>query len=154
MIERDLRRWLKKVWGGGLLWTEAARGGTVGLPDVTIPLRFDLPVELKVWSRTSKGIRCEVRPAQIRYHRKSAAQKRRTAFLIAVDEGDDGPVFAFPGYQVPIEPYPTRLSLFWVGTLKTPPAEARERLVAILEDENFWGTNVLDSSLCESRVHV
>lgn len=57
--EDDLRDWLRSAWieriWGPLIWVEAARGGTVGAPDVFVPVpRFGyIPVELKHWPRKS-----------------------------------------------------------------------------------------------------
>jgi hypothetical protein len=50
VIESNLRNWLREVLGDRVAWIEAARGGTVGLPDCLIKTKTmaNLPVELKV----------------------------------------------------------------------------------------------------------
>jgi hypothetical protein len=135
MRESDLRSWLREVWGEGLQWVEAARGGTTGQPDVLLPLKFGrLPVELKVWGVTRKGIRAEIRPAQRRYHILEARAGRRTAFLVAVDYPDDetAELFVFPGSLMPVEPY---------GRLRMdglPWDITKGELIRELERESFW----------------
>ncbi len=88
MKEKDLRKWLKeqhkmrdKQRWGSLLWTEAAMGGTSGLPDCAVqflgsvegeePVRFAerFEIELKVWAADQGGLLLNIRPAQVAYHR-------------------------------------------------------------------------------------
>ncbi len=138
MVESEIRSWLKKVWGKGLSWTEPARGGSVGLPDVTIPLlKFeggDIPLELKrgIWKR--KGLFVEVRPSQIRYHRLAAERGVLTAFLI-VDNSDDGCVFLLPGWKPPQKKYVAwDVMMMPVCSMSAHHIVAKDRLIQCLSD--------------------
>ena len=149
MSEATVRKWLKKVWapGGDVLWTEAARGGTVGLPDATIRVPsndedWDLPIELKFWERTRKGVNCKLRPAQIRYHRKSAVAGRKTALLIGTpvqsSNGGDVAYFLLPGKYAPVVNYPDMLPWVLVGHECTNVNVVFKRMVDFLNSEKFW----------------
>lgn len=86
MNEKNLRRLVKKVFKDNVEWVEQARGSTVGMPDCI--LNFDghtIPVELKYWKRTRKGLKTVMRPAQIRYHKMAVKKNVRTAILFAED---------------------------------------------------------------------
>lgn len=145
-IEADLRRWLKAVWGPGLNWVEQASGGTVGFPDVVLNLPSgQLPVELKMWRETKRGIACKVRPAQIRYHRLTAQDGGKSALLVGVDGIDKQQyeIFVLPGWAVPHSTYPgvkfelmaSKHLIAWSRD-KNPGAKAR--LIKKLESEDFW----------------
>lgn len=142
MSENDLRSWLKKVWGSGLIWHEPARGGSVGVPDVELPMSFGLlPIELKFWERTVKGLRCEVRPSQRRYHRLAALAGRRTAFLVLSShpKNNQFEVSAFPGFAVPMIPYPSPpILMTHINFEKASKVFSREQIVMILESKFFW----------------
>src|SRR6266849_7084896 len=103
-----LRERLRREWPGPgeLAWVEAASGGTVGLPDVFIPLgphHGYMPVELKWWEVTKSFegydyISMTARPAQIRFHRLAAEAKQRTAFLALLS---DDRIALLPGNKFP-----------------------------------------------------
>jgi hypothetical protein len=107
VIESNLRNWLREVLGDRVAWIEAARGGTVGLPDCLIKTKTmaNLPVELKVIHEQKSGLKFTIRPAQVRYHALSARDGRRTAFLGIVGERDRFVVSAVPGHRMPLQ-YP------------------------------------------------
>ncbi|SRR5216683_4741258 len=107
--ENVLRERLRKEWRGPgeLAWVEAASGGTVGLPDVFIPLGLRhgyMPVELKWWEVGRVGtylagsVKMTARPAQIRFHRLAAEAKQRSAFLALLSLGD---IVLLPGNRFP-----------------------------------------------------
>ncbi len=106
--ESILRERLRREWRGPgeLAWVEAASGGTVGLPDVFIPLgscHGYMPVELKWWEviQSFEGhdyISMTARPAQIRFHRLAAEAKQRTAFLALLS---DDKIALLPGKRFP-----------------------------------------------------
>ena len=117
MVEGDLRDWVRRAWPGDsdLVWVEAGRGGTVGLPDVNLPIAMRrgsvhnparLPVELKHWEQTRYGVRAEMRPAQRRYHIMEARAGRRSAILASVTRSDgDFDTVLIPNHLCPLEPY-------------------------------------------------
>lgn len=93
--ERALRLWLREEWPaqkfGELIWTEAAHGGTVGAPDVAVPLGGAAgycPVELKWWHTTPGHVHMTSRPAQKRLHLLAHARGCRTAYLAMLPTGD------------------------------------------------------------------
>jgi hypothetical protein len=134
MNESDIRHWLREAFGEGLQWVEAARGGTVGQPDVLMPTKFGkLPVELKFWSRTRKGIRAEIRPTQRRFHILEARAGRRTAFIVGLQANEkDLSLFAFPGHRAPLEPY----GKLWLSAL--PWWATRMEILEVIEEPKFW----------------
>jgi hypothetical protein len=86
--EAGLRKWLRREWRpewGPLIWVEAARGGTVGAPDVFVPIPGYgyVPVELKYWPDWKP----KMRPAQRRLHTMIGATGFRSAVLSYVGEG-------------------------------------------------------------------
>lgn len=105
MLELRLRHWLKDILGDDhLQWIEPARGSSVGVGDaeIMLPRNGKLPVELKVWSQTRLGLRCDMRPAQIRYHYMTwFREKSNTAIIYAVERN----VFVVAGKYVPKDKY-------------------------------------------------
>lgn len=147
MKERDLRDWLKEVFGKELRWFEHGFGGTAGIADVNIPLGSgaSLPVELKMWERGLKGIACDVRPSQVRYHVLEALAGRRTAFLVGLGNGTDFELIAFPGLLVPRERFPKHsfphsyISIGAKAGLKTFGKEhMKGSLQTLFASEAFW----------------
>lgn len=105
--EADFRGWLRRAWlddlWGPLIWVEAARGGTVGAPDVFVPVPGSgyVAVELKFWPRKAKRgarsvlerwepIRIEMRPAQRRLHSLIGVAGYRSAVLAYIGFGEIG----------------------------------------------------------------
>lgn len=139
--EADLRKQLKNWWGKqrpALVWHEAARGGSVGVPDVDI---LGVPTELKVWVWDTKGLKADMRPTQIRHHILAAEAGQRTALLIAVfhvlahEEGDVGPVFYIgPGRLVPRGKRQFRP---FVDAARR--VTSRADIAKAFGDESFWG---------------
>lgn len=135
--EDSVRAWLRRVWGPGLQWVEAGCGGSVGLPDVNMPVGdgIYLPCELKAWWFTSKGLRCEIRPAQIRYHTMLARDGGRSAFLIGIVNDRDFDIYAFPGGACPVTKYAPKLKIWKVGY---DERLARDRLLGLIRSYSFW----------------
>lgn len=97
--ENGVRRWLREAWlsdlWGPLIWVEAARGGTVGAPDVFVPVPGAgyIPVELKCWLR--QDIRREPWKVRIPVHMR-AAQRRLHSLIGAA--GYRSVVLAYIGF--------------------------------------------------------
>lgn len=136
--ERDVRMKIKRLWGDGLAWVEQSTGGTVGVPDVFIPMPdgYRLPVELKFWEMTVKGLRCEVRPSQIRYHVMEARAKRKTAFIVGHVNTNMFPdrlhMLIFNGRDVPRENFPKRMPIFRSVSDKAD-------IINAYLSKSFWG---------------
>lgn len=93
--ESDLRAWLRSQWRsdlwGPLIWVEAARGGTVGAPDVLMPIYGVgwVPVELKYWRSKliTDGfvnriiVDVKMRPAQRRLHLLAGLSGQKSAVV-------------------------------------------------------------------------
>lgn len=104
MLELRLRHWFKDVLGEDCEWVEPSRGGTVGAGDalVQLPRNGKLSVELKVWCVTRLGLRCDMRPAQIRYHYMTWHKgKGRTAIVFVIDRD----IYVVDGKYVPKDKY-------------------------------------------------
>jgi hypothetical protein len=95
--EGELRKALRESWDakkfGELVWVEnrsGAIGGTVGAPDVFVPLgaRGYCPVELKWWEVYVNGdVKIMVRPSQVRFHTLAMQAGQRTALLARLSTG-------------------------------------------------------------------
>lgn len=133
LLERDLRQRLRDEWAGPeLAWVENGRGGTVGLPDVFVPLlspRLYLPVELKVWDIVVGRIKFEARPAQLRFHKLTARNGMRSAFVALLI---DGSVIAVPGKFMPDVNYPFEIPKVW------RIEKSLDELARIFNNEQFW----------------
>jgi hypothetical protein len=138
MLEHHVREAVRRMWAGdplGLSWVEQARGSTAGTPDVTIPLPrpwHDVPTELKLWRRTSKGLECKVRPAQRRWHTLQNRGGNRTAFIIGQERNGTLMLSAFAGHLVPMEDYPKG------GPPVMFPIASKAALVALFCSDVFW----------------
>jgi hypothetical protein len=70
--EKALRVALREAWGKkgpGLTWVEPGRGGTIGCPDVLVPVGNALVgLELKVGRIVNGRIVAKVRPNQLAWH--------------------------------------------------------------------------------------
>jgi len=125
MLELRLRHWFKGVLGVDCEWVEPSRGGTVGAGDALVKLPRDgkLSVELKVWSLTRLGLRCDMRPAQIRYHYMTwHKNKGRTAIVFALDRE----IYVVDGKYVPKDKYNhfVREKMVLVGEMNTDRTKA------------------------------
>ncbi len=104
MLELRLRHWLKDIVGESLHWIEPAIGSSIGRGDalINLPRNGELDVELKVWSHTKRGLRCDMRPAQIRYHFMTwYKNKGKTAIVFAIEKE----VYVIAGKYVPKDKY-------------------------------------------------
>lgn len=105
MLELRLRHWFKNLLGDDCEWREPGFGGVVGAGDAIVKLPRDgkLSVELKIWKTTTKGLCCDMRPAQIRYHFMSWRKgKGKTAIVFSLA---DGVVYIIDGKYVPKDKY-------------------------------------------------
>lgn len=103
MADEDaVRTRLRDDWPSGSFgeaaWVEFAHGGSVGCPDVFLPLgakRGYCPVELKWWEVLKGGrVSFYARPAQLRFHRLAFEAGQRTAFVAQLSSGD---IVVLPG---------------------------------------------------------
>ena len=91
--ELETRRWLNENFcqnSPQLTWQEPRFGGTIGAPDVWVPIAgrgSRIGVELKVGWRDEGHLCFSMQPAQIRYHHVAKRGGDRTALLITVVEG-------------------------------------------------------------------
>jgi hypothetical protein len=101
--EGGLRHWLRDNCRLQLEWVEPSKyGSSVGAPDVKITHGSDVVgLELKCLTRTRKGIKWTVRPAQRRYHRMTALHGGRSAVLASID----GELVLVRGGDVPLRDY-------------------------------------------------
>lgn len=143
MDEDTLRRRLKRVMGKDVEWIEPAWGSTVGRPDCD--LLFDevrYPVELKLWKLTKFGIKCEMRPAQIRYHIMSAKKGLKTAIMFGlpiIGSANEYYVYMTPGRSCPKDNYEVIKDMFLIGTNAQLEKDMKKRIKETLQDERFWG---------------
>lgn len=136
--ENQLRRDLRFGWDakkfGELIWVEHARGGTVGAPDVMVPLGGKngyCPVELKWWEVLEGGIiAMTARPAQKRFHLLAWRAGQRSAYLAELSSGD---YVLLPGHRLELETVIERIeNRRWMQFLQL------RNLKSLLLDENFW----------------
>lgn len=135
--EGGLREALREGWRGPgeLIWVEAARGGTVGAPDVFVPLgrrRGYLPLELKWWDVMDGKVIFAARPSQKRFHILAHEAKQRSAFMARLATGD---LVLLPGHAMVRDSgvIEQRTAMDWlrfVPDIKT----LRDALL----DETFW----------------
>lgn len=134
--EDDLRAWLRKNWlpANALTWTEAARGGTNGAPDVNIATSHGtMPTELKCLYKLQKaGWRMVLRPPQCRWHELNHVGGRRSLFLAAWCAIPGDVVFALPGHAWPGNP---RIPTWWDRLVRV---HDQGDIVALLGDKRFW----------------
>jgi len=147
LLESELRKFMRLAFPTQLEWTEAARGGTVGLPDVRLNLSDNdsIPIELKAWELTAKGVRAEMRPAQRRYMLRGSAGTHRRAAILAVAVYPTHPqpemrLHLIPAHLCPIEPYGWQsLRLFDTFTFDTYAARNFSfKLMDALQSDDFW----------------
>lgn len=110
MLESDLRLMMKGLLGNSLEWFEPGRGIGSGHPDchVLLPDKRRMPVELKLWLMKTKGLECDMRPAQIRYHYMNAHRKKdptAIAYMTRLNEDEPWKVFLLNGRDVPQDRY-------------------------------------------------
>lgn len=133
--ESALRTELRDNWRGPgeLIWVEAARGGSVGAPDVFVPLgtkRGYLPLELKWWNVVGGMVDFAARPSQRRFHRLAYDAGQRTAFMAMLSTGD---IVLLPGSKIPRGEEFTVMAIEWFRFLP-----GIEKLREALIDEAFW----------------
>lgn len=143
--EKSVRNWLRfRFAARELEWVEPTWGSRTGLPDVNLNLIDEkLPLELKCWDETRRGVRHEVRPSQIRYHWLEHRAGRRSAFLVLV-RGKYPRLLAFAGQHASPDPYPSDVS--WMHLVCPFQIEAdqkqrhRERMLLLwlLKSNDFW----------------
>lgn len=141
--EGELRAWLKSIWPKDRLqWIEQARGGSVGFPDALLglPGGEQLPLELKLWKEGPNGVRCPIRPAQIRWHTKRHLSGGRSALLFGVDSGKDYfDIYVMPGHSIPRRPTPTLRKQLAMSLRDVGRSDLKKnRLEFVLLDDNFW----------------
>lgn len=142
----DLRRRVRKIMGKNCLWVEPNVKSTIGagVPDCkfVLPDKKEIPVELKYWKRTKLGLKCEIRPAQIRYHVMGARKGNRSAILFGEDvPGSAGEFYMHlvPNTRCPQKPYDLKKKDAWpVGTSSDWDATVNFRIIETLSDERFW----------------
>lgn len=142
----DLRRRVRAIMGKTCTWVEPNVGSTVGagIPDCKfkLPDGTEVPVELKYWHRTKKGLKCEMRPAQIRYHVMGALKGKRSAILFGLDiVGSAGEFYIYlvPNSKCPQEPYDLKGShATLVGTSSDWDVANNFKIIEILSDDAFW----------------
>jgi len=141
--ETTLRNKIKSIMGKDILWVEPSFGSTVGLPDCE--LRFDgktFPVELKFWKVTRFGLKCELRPAQIRYHVVSARTKIKTAILFAyalAGSESDYVMYLLSNRKCPKENYAVKIEQAeFIGYRSDDARIMKRRIQNILDNEGFW----------------
>lgn len=102
--ESNVRAWLKKQFGSDIKWTEAANGGTTGIPDASLTLFGEtVEVELKFWKwnvyKTKHPLlRMSVRPAQRRYHIISKRDGKKTIIIAGIQKHPD--IFTFENSEI------------------------------------------------------
>lgn len=106
--ETNVRNWVRSLASLkeiSLNFTEAARGGTTGQPDVDIHYndgarRLVVPTELKAWDRLRNGLfRARMEPTQVRWHYVAAKQGERT--LLLWGEIGTETLWVLPGSEAP-----------------------------------------------------
>jgi len=134
--EDDLRKWLREKWlpANSLTWTEAARGGTHGAPDVVLSGSYgSMPTELKCLRKLKKeGWSMVLRPPQCRWHELHHKNGRRSLFLGGWCGIPTAVVFALPGHAWPGNP---RLKTWWDRLVRV---NDMTDIVACINDKNFW----------------
>jgi len=103
MKERDLRKWMRAVWGKDrLAWIEPSYGSSIGMPDTLLMFCGQwLPLELKIGEPANDGIHCKLRPAQIAFHHNAYKNGMKTAFVVGVDTPKGFNVYVAPGASCP-----------------------------------------------------
>ena len=84
--EAAVREWMRHNWLGPIDWTEAAMGGTAGLPDCAVidPVVGRVELELKMWVIGKNGLKATARASQIKYHTEGVKLGKLTGFLVGI----------------------------------------------------------------------
>jgi len=151
MLEKELREIIRIAWPklgpwAEPHWVEPARGSTVGLPDVELPLtpRVMLPVELKIGqlaglpnlnapaAMLDRKFNVKLRPSQIRYHTMNEDVGRRSAVFAWIADTDI--LAMWPWHHV---------GSHGVRLLTRRDGRDRRRInaewiVEIMESDHFW----------------
>lgn len=143
--EKDLRRKLRKVLGDDCKWVEPNVRSTIGagVPDCLIKVgRKEIPVELKYWEVTKKGLNCKMRPSQIRYHVMGHKSGKKSAILFATDVIGSAGEFHMslvPNSKCPHAPYRLHAKdCHLVGFLCDDNKVIRNKIISTLLDAEFW----------------
>lgn len=142
--ENDLRRRMKAIFKKRVTWVEPNVRSTMGtgIPDCVLDLDDPLPVELKMWKITKRGLKCPMRPPQIRYHIMNARKGKRSAILFGVPvEGsvNEFGMYMIPGSRCPRKDYEIALSdCVFVGMAFDWEVVVSARIEAAVRNRSFW----------------
>jgi hypothetical protein len=105
--ETELRQWLTDSLSPktNIQWVEPGRyGSTMGAADCILKQKAtSVYLELKVWEEKRRGIKCEMRPIQRRWHRVTYRHNSRCAVLVNLKGTDIN--FLIRGDHVPLRDY-------------------------------------------------
>lgn len=150
MEELQLRHWLFENLSRAvdIQWVEPGRyGSTVGAPDCNVKKDGrTVSLELKVWKRTRKGIKCEMRPVQRRWHhmtmrRRHTETKFGSLCAVLFNIYGTSEVYLLRGDRVPLRDYATNKSSGCIdGELRITRISNDNDIESLLFDEmsTFW----------------
>ena len=138
--EADVRDCVRSMFPRNVEWNEPSFGSSVGKPDCEIS---GIPIELKMWEETRKGVKAVMRPAQIRWHTMHARNGGKSAILYGVAASDHKAgligLYILPGKFVPKTNYDWDNSKEeFIGYLKDHPINLRNSLLNIICGDFFW----------------
>lgn len=154
--EDGLRWAFRKIFpaerGFLIRWIEPAWGSTTGIPDAELSNGDDrLPVELKYWFMTEKGVEAKMRPMQRQYHKLEAMNNRKSLIMFALcrQKFAEVDIYILPGRYAPMEKHPPKLLLhalqIWSGIDRgsrglehTPWNIACDNFCRAITGERFW----------------
>ena len=144
-LEKDVRRRLKAIMGKDVIWVEPNVRSTVGAGVPDCKLKFgslEFPIELKFWEQNKLGLKCVMRPAQIRYHVMGAKKGKRSAILFGVDvkgPANEFAMYLIPNTKCPKEPYEIKKSdCAMIGYAYDDETSVKNRIAIALMSEEFW----------------
>lgn len=143
MIEKDMRKLAKRMWPKTLAWSEPARGAGEGAADCKIDARrgLRLELELKLWKAGKRGgVLWDIRPSQVRYHRKSAERGIKTALLVGIEEDGWVSIYFVVGANVRTggEVFVREKDGWYCGRIDDDVPSLRVRIERRIDDENSW----------------
>lgn len=107
IVENELRKWLADTCWPLLdvQWVEPGRyGSTQGAADAIVRDGvMDVALELKIWERKRRGIKCVMRPVQRQWHHKMMRRGNKCAVLFNVKDTDE--IYLLRGDRVPWRDY-------------------------------------------------
>lgn len=144
--ERDnMRRRIRAIMGKDVVWVEPNVRSTfgAGVPDCKFKFgSVEIPVELKFWEQNKFGLKCTMRPAQIRYHVMGARKGKRSAILFGVEVPGSNKEFAMylvPNTKCPKENYELKKKdCYSIGYAYDNEASVKLRIQQWLCGEVFW----------------